>query len=144
MQVLRLGFFVAIFVMTVSGCGGGCNKGGDRDTAGPGGQDCQAATPKNGGKYLCPEGFFCKYTNEEDMLHPEKLGECAAMALYEPCMNITPCDSQYSPKCETANETAYCDVFQTGKRCQCDKPGPFTPVDGEPDGGDVKTPTTTK
>lgn len=143
MQRIRLGNFTAVLVMTLLGWGGGCNKDKDSDSAGPEGQDCQGPNIANA-KYICPEGFFCKYVNEQNMQNPHELGKCRAMEQYQPCMSITLCDSQYSPKCETANETAYCDWLQTTKRCRCDKPGPFTPVDGEADGGDVKTPTTTK
>ena len=125
--------------MAVSGCGGGCNKGGGPEV----GQTCQAYTPENGGKYLCPEGYFCMYEKEADMGHPKKTGNCAPMSKYEACMNTVPCDSQYAPPCETANESAFCDSLQTTKRCRCEKPGPFTPVEEDGD-GDVKTPTTTK
>lgn len=76
------------------------------------------------------------------MSHPHKTGKCAAMDKYEECMNTVLCGSQYSPRCETVNETAYCDRLNDWKLCRCDKPGPF--VEGEGDGGDVKTPTTTK
>ncbi len=44
-----------------------------------GGQTCQVYTPENGGKYLCPEGYFCMYTSEKDSLDANKTGECAAM-----------------------------------------------------------------
>ena len=144
MQEVRQSLLVAVLLMAVSGCGGGCNKGGDGDTAGPGGQDCQIATPENGGKYICPEGFFCKYENEKDMLNPNMTGKCAAMAQYKECAMTVPCDSQFSPKCETANESAFCDSLKTTLRCRCEKPGPFTPPVEGGDDGDVKTPTTTK
>jgi hypothetical protein len=141
MQIFRLGTFTTLFLMTL--WGGGCNKDKDSDTAGPEEQPCQAATLENSGKYLCPKGFFCKYDDDDDKLHPKKLGKCADMSQYEPCMNITLCGSaDYSPKCETVNETAYCDWHQTSLRCRCDKPGPF--IEGDADGNDVKTPTTTK
>ncbi len=127
--------------MTLSGCGGGCNKGGDGDTAGPDGQDCQGPNILNP-KYLCPKGYFCKYENEQDMVNANELGKCRAMEQYEPCKNIMLCgSSDYSPKCETINETAYCDWLQSSLRCRCDGPGPF--VEGEEGGDDVKTPTTT-
>ncbi len=142
MQALCPGLLAAVLLL--SGCGG-CKKDGDGDTSGPVGQTCQAYSPENGGKYLCPEGFFCKYLTEEAMLDANEVGKCEVMAKYEPCMTMTLCGSaDYAPKCETVNETAYCDWLQTSLRCKCKKPGPFTPVEGEPDDGDVKTPTTTK
>lgn len=113
---------------------------GDADTAGPDGQECQGPNVSNA-KFICPKGFFCKYDNEKDMLHENKLGKCRTMEQYEPCKGITLCGSyDYSPKCETVNETAYCDWLQPSLRCKCEGPGPF--VEGEAD-GDVKTPTTT-
>ncbi len=143
MQALRPGLLAA--VLLIAGCGGGgCNKDGG-GTDGIVGQTCQAYTPQNGGKYLCPKGYFCKYLTEEAMLDANEIGTCEVMEQYKPCMTMTLCGSwDYSPKCETVNETAYCDWLQTSLRCKCKKPGPFTPVEGEPDGGDVKTPTTTK
>lgn len=144
MQELRLGFFAAVLLMAIPGCGDGCNKDGG-DGKGVVGQTCQAAKPGNpgaGGQYLCPEGYFCKYEKEEDMVNPLVTGTCEVMDKYEECMTQVLCDSQYAPRCETINETAYCDWLNTGKRCRCEKPGPF--VEGEGDGGDVKTPTTTK
>lgn len=142
MHGLRPGVLAAILVMAFTGCGGGgCKKDGDADSDGPIGQTCQA----NNAKYLCPTGYFCKYLKPEDMLNPKELGTCEVMEKYEPCMNTTLCGSaDYAPKCETINETAYCDWHQTSLRCWCDKPGPFTPLAGEADGDDVKTPTTTK
>jgi len=140
MQKLRQSLFAAIFLMA----GPGCSK--DRDNGAIKGQTCQAAksgNPGAGGQYLCPEGYFCKYANEKDMVDPHATGKCEAMEEYKECMVTVPCDSQFSPKCETANETAFCDSLKTTKRCRCEKPGPFTPVDGEGDAGDVKTPTTT-
>ncbi len=146
MQEFRLVFFAAVLMMAIPGCGDGCNKdGGGKDPFK--GQTCQAAkqgNPGAGGQYLCPDGYFCKYEKEEDMVNPHATGKCEAMDKYEECMTIVLCDSQYAPRCDTVNETAYCDWLHTGKRCRCDKPGPFTPIDGEGDGGDVKTPTTTK
>ena len=76
------------------------------------------------------------------MVNPHATGKCETMDKYKECMTTTLCDSQYAPRCETINETAYCDWLNTGKRCWCDKPGPF--VEGEGDAGEVKTPTTTK
>ena len=144
MQIFRLGTFTAVLLLSLSS--GGCNKdkNKDADSDGPVGDPCQAYSAENGGKYLCPEGYFCKYDIEADMLNPNEIGRCEVMEQYKECMNITLCGSNYSPRCETINETAYCDSFQTSKRCRCDKPGPFTPIEGEADGGEVKTPTTTK
>lgn len=132
MQELRLSFFAAILVMTIPGCGDS-NKGRDEVV----GQTCQA-----GGQSRCPEGYFCKYTKESDIGNPHATGKCEAMEKYKECMNTVLCDSQYSPRCETINETAYCDWLNIGKRCRCEKPGPFTPIAGEGDGGEVETPTT--
>lgn len=76
------------------------------------------------------------------MSNSNTLGKCELMEKYEPCMNVTLCGSaDYSPKCDTINETAYCDWYQTSLRCRCEGPGPF--VEGDDDGG-LKTPTTTK
>ena len=141
MQEFRQSLLAAILMMALPGCKGGNSGGGEEGKIV--GQTCQAYTPANAGQYLCPEGYFCQYEDEKDMLDSNKTGECAALAQYKECMITVPCDSQFAPKCETANETAYCDSIKTTKRCFCDKPGPFTPVEGSDD-GDVKTPTTTK
>ena len=127
--------------MASSGCGGnGCNNGGDSDTAGPIGRDCQGPNIPNP-KFICPAGYFCKYEDGQDMLHPNELGKCQAMEQYKPCKSIMLCgSSDYTPKCETVNETAYCDWLQSSLRCKCEGPGPF--VGGEADGDDLKTPTT--
>ncbi len=134
----------AILGMALAGCNGkGCRQDVDTDTAGPGAQTCQV----NNAKYVCPTGYFCKYDDPKQMANPKMTGKCEATEKYQPCMNATPCgSSDYAPKCETVNETAYCDWFQTSLRCWCDKPGPFTPLAGEAeaaDGDEVKTPTTT-
>lgn len=140
MQEFRQGLLLAL-LMAVSGCGDG-NKGGDGDKIV--GQTCQVYTPANAGKYICPEGYFCQYASEKDMLDPNKTGECAAMEQYKECAMTVPCDSQFAPKCDTANESAFCDSLKTTLRCRCEKPGPFTPPIEGGDDGDVKTPTTTK
>jgi len=66
--------------MAIPGCGDGCNNGGGKHPFV--GQACQAAKPGNpgaGGQYLCPEGYFCKYANEKDIVNPHVTGECESM-----------------------------------------------------------------
>ncbi len=143
MQKTPIGFFAGVLLlMASSSCGGnGCNKDGDADTAGPEGQQCQGPNIANA-KYTCPEGYFCEYKSEQAMLNENELGTCRAMEQYKECKSITLCGSaDYSPKCETINETAYCDWLHTSVRCKCEGPGPF--VEGDADGDDLKTPTST-
>jgi hypothetical protein len=142
MQKLRLGTFAAILLMTLSGCGGGCNKDNDNDTAGPDGRPCQTIPPPAGAGYLCPEGYFCHYKEGDDMTNENLYGRCEKMEGYELCMSRMLCDSpDYTPKCESILDTAYCDFYQKSHRCgDCVPPGPF--VEAEDDGG-IKTPTTT-
>ena len=138
-QDFRLGLLVAILGMVVPGCGDGCKQNGDGDTAGVLGRPCKAGTPADIA-YLCPAGYFCEFENNKDMLKPSELGKCAAMEQYKPCMNIRPCDSaDFSPKCGSILDAAYCDWYQTSLRCECVPPGPL--VEGGDD-ADVKTPTT--
>ena len=135
-------FLVAILGVVVAGWGSGCKQSGHSDTAGPVGQACKAGKPADFA-YICPSGYFCEFEEKEDMLKPGKLGTCAAMEQYEPCKGIMLCDSaDYSPKCPSILDVAYCDWYQTSLRSgDCVSPGPF--VEGGDD-GDVKTPTTTK
>ena len=141
MQKFLLGTFAAV-LMILPGCGGGCNKDGDKDTAGPDGRPCQTLPPPQGVQYLCPEGYFCKYSAGDNMADENAVGECKPMQGYELCMNKMLCDStNYTPKCESILDTAYCDFYQSNHRCgACVSPGPF--VEAEADGG-LKTPTTT-
>ena len=142
MQKTPIGFFAGLLLLMVSSsCGGnGCNKDGDADTAGPEGQQCQGPNIANA-KYTCPKGYFCEYKSEEAMLNENELGTCRAMEQYKECKSITLCGSaDFSPKCDTINETAYCDWLHTSVRCKCEGPGPF--VEGDAD-GDLKTPTST-
>ena len=76
------------------------------------------------------------------MANENVFGKCRKMQDYELCMNRRLCDStDYTPKCESILDTAYCDFYQTSQRCgKCVPPGPF--VEAEDDGG-LKTPTTT-
>lgn len=139
MQKTPIGIFAGVLLLLASSAG--CNKGGDADTAGPAGQECQGPNIANA-KYTCPKGYFCEYKSEQAMLNENELGQCKAMEQYKVCKSMTLCGSaDYTPKCETINETAYCDWLQTSVRCKCEGPGPF--VEGEADGGDLKTPTTT-
>jgi hypothetical protein len=135
-QDFRLGLLIAILGVVVPGCGDGCKQSGDKTDVG---RPCKAGTPADIA-YICPTGYFCKFTEEQDMLKPSELGKCEAMEQYKPCMNITPCSSaDFSPKCPSVLDAAYCDWYQTSLRCKCESPGPF--VEGGDD-ADVKTPTT--
>ncbi len=141
MQDISTKFLVGLVLMAASACGSDKKGGGDATAGDKEIQDCQSYAAKNSTKYLCPEGYFCEYAAGVNMSDPTVLGKCKAMETYKPCMKTVPCDSGYAPKCETANETAYCDWVNQGQRCHCVKPGPFAEVD---DPGPVKQPTTTK
>ena len=90
MQRIPLGTFAAVLLMTLLGCGGGCNNEKDNDTAGPIGQTCQTIPPPGGAQYLCPEGYFCSYKDGDNMTDENILGECQKMQGYELCMNTMP------------------------------------------------------
>ena len=135
-QDFRLGLLIAILGVVVPGCGDGCKQSGDKTDEG---RPCKAGTPADIA-YICPTGYFCEYDDGEDMLNPENVGKCRAMEQYKPCMNIMPCDSaDFSPKCPSVLDAAYCDWYQTSLRCECVPPGPF--VEGGDNAGE-KTPTT--
>lgn len=133
----------ATMICWILGSAPGCSKekGGDDATAGTiKGQKCQSPQAGHAAMYLCPEGYFCKYKDGENMSDSQILGECQPMDVYQPCLNWGPCESNNPPKCGTVNETPYCDLLDPKHFCECEKPGPFGAV-GNP--GPVK-PATTK
>ncbi len=117
-----------------------CGKGSDGAKPDPE-QVCQVATLENGGKYKCPDGYFCKYDDGVDMLQPNATGTCQMMQMYKPCQSLGPCSANYEPKCTVANARRYCDLLNDNLRCRCYFPG--SAVEGEM-GDEVKLPTTTE
>ena len=137
MQKIQFGIVAAVLLMTILGCGG-CKGDADPIT----GRTCQMIPPPAGASYLCPEGYFCKYAKGDDMADENVLGSCQKMQGYVLCANKMLCDSpNYTPKCDSILDVAYCDFYQSSHRCgDCVPPGPL--AEAEDDGGS-KTPTTT-
>ena len=138
MQKIQFSIVAAVLLMAIPGCGGGCNEAKDPIE----GRICQTLAPPAVANYSCPEGYFCEYEKGDDMADENVVGQCQKMQGYELCANKRLCDSKdYTPKCDSILDVAYCDFYQSSHRCgDCVPPGPL--VEAEDDGGS-KTPTTT-